>query len=100
MEEKRKEIEETVRRCASRLENITEEQIQSMVDRLVNMKEIKSVVDSLALNIENLFEKEGQKSDFDACMKDILELSNGVYSNIDEIIAQVQRNKALNYTPR
>lgn len=100
MEQDREKIEQTVRKCTDRLGFVTEEQVQSMVERLTKMKDIKSVVDSLALNIEKFFGREEQKADFEASMQDILELSGGAYSSLDEIIAQVQNNKAQNYTPR
>ena len=100
MEQDREKIEKTVRKCTDRLGFVTEEQVQSMVERLTKMKDIKSVVDSLALNIEKFFGREEQKADFEASMQDILELSGGAYSSLDEIIAQVQNNKAQNYTPR
>ena len=100
MEQDREKIEQTVRKCTDRLGFVTEEQVQSMVERLTKMKDIKSVVDSLALNIEKFFGREEQKADSEASMQDILELSGGAYSSVDEIIAQVQNNKAQNYTPR
>lgn len=99
MEQDREKIEQTVRKCTDRLGFVTEEQVQSMVERLTKMNDIKSVVDSLALNIEKFFGREEQKADFEASMQDILELSGGAYSSVDEIIAQVQNNKAQNYTP-
>lgn len=100
MEQDREKIEQTVRKCTDRLGFVTEEQVQSMVERLTKMQDIKSVVDSLALNIEKFFGREEQKADFEASMQEILELSGGAYSSVDEIIAQVQNNKAQNYTPR
>ena len=100
MEEDRQKIEQTVRKCTDRLGFVTEEQVQSMVERLTKMQDMKSVADSLALNIEKFFGKEEQKAKFEASMQDILELSGGAYSSIDEIMAQVQSNKAQNYTPR
>ena len=100
MEQDREKIEQTVRKCTDRLGFVTEEQVQSMVERLTKMQDIKSVVDSLALNIEKFFGREEQKADFEASMQDILELSGGAYSSVDEIIFQVQNNKAQNYTPR
>lgn len=93
-------IEQTVRKCTDRLGFVTEKQVQSMLERLAKMQDMKMVVDSLALNIEKFFGKEKQKVDFEASMQDILELSNGEYSSIEEIIAQVQKNKAQNYKPR
>ena len=100
MEQDREKIEQTVRKCTDRLGFVTEEQVQSMVECLTKMQDIKSVVDSLALNIEKFFGREEQKADFEASMQDILELSGGAYSSVDEIISQVQNNKAQNYTPR
>ena len=100
MEQDREKIEQTIRKCTDRLGFVTEEQVQSMVECLTKMQDIKSVVDSLALNIEKFFGREEQKADFEASMQDILELSGGAYSSVDEIISQVQNNKAQNYTPR
>lgn len=100
MEQDREKIEQTVRKCTDRLGFVTEEQVQSTVEHLVKMQNMKSVIDLLALDIEKIFGKEEQRADFEASMQDILELSGGAYSSVDEIIAQVQNNKAQNYTPR
>lgn len=100
MAQDRDKIEQIVKRCTDRLGFVTEDQIKSMVERLTKMRGMKEVVDSLALNIEKFFGKEEQKADFEASMQDILELSSGEYSSVDEIIAQVHSNKAQNYTPR
>ena len=72
MEQDREKIEQTVRKCTDRLGFVTEEQVQSMVERLTKMNDIKSVVDSLALNIEKFFGREEQKADFEASMQDIV----------------------------
>lgn len=100
MEQDRDKIEAVVRKCTDRLGFVTEEQVQSMLERLTTMQDMKTVVDSLALSIEKLFGREEQKADFEASMQDILELSDGAYSSVDEIMAQVKSNKAQNYTPR
>lgn len=100
MEQDREKIEQTVRKCTDRLGFVTEEQVQSTVEHLVKMQNMKSVIDLLALDIEKFFGKEEQRADFEASMQDILELSGGAYSSVDEIIAQLQNNKAQNYTPR
>lgn len=100
MEEKRILIESTVRSCTSRLGGIvTEEQIQSMIDRLVKMKGIKDVVDSLALNIDKFFGSSEQKEQYEACMEDLLKLAGEAYKTKEDIIAKMQDNKSKNYTP-
>jgi len=100
VEQDREKIEQIVRKCTDRLGFVTEDQVQTLVERLIKMQDIKRVVDLLALNIEKSFGSEEQKADFEASMKDILELSGGLYSSTDEIIAQLQNNKARNYIPR
>ena len=100
MEEDRKKIEQTVRKCTDRLGYVTEEQVQSMVERLTKMQNMKLVVDSLALNVDKSFCTEEQKANYEDSMQDILELSGGIYSSIDEIITQLQNNRAQNNTPR
>lgn len=100
MEEKRILIESTVRSCTSRLGGMaTEEQIQSMIDRLVEMKGIKDVVDSLALNIDKFFGRPEQKEQYEACMEDLLKLAGETYKSKEDIIAKMQDNKSKNYTP-
>ena len=100
MEEKRDLIESTVRSCTSRLGGIvTEEQIQSMIDRLVEMKDIKDVIDSLALNIDKFFGRPEQKEQYEACMEDLLKLAGESYKSKEDIIAKMQDNKSKNYTP-
>ena len=100
MEEKRILIESIVRSCTSRLCGIvTEEQIQSMIDRLVKMKGIKDVVDSLALNIDKFFGSPEQKEKYEACMEDLLKLAGETYKTKEDIIAKMQDNKSKNYTP-
>lgn len=100
MKEKRSSIESTVRKCTSRLGSIvTEEQIQSMIDRLLEMKDIKEVVDSLALNIDKFFGKLEQQEQYEACIEDLLKLAGESYKNKEDIITQIQDNKSKNYTP-
>jgi hypothetical protein len=96
----REKIETVVRNCTDRLGFVTEKEVQTMVERLTSMKDMKTVVDLLALNIEKFFGREEQKADFEASMQEILELSSGAYSSVDEIMNQVESNKAKNYTPR
>ena len=72
MEQDREKIEQTVRKCTDRLGFVTEEQVQSMVECLTKMQDIKSVVDSLALNIEKFFGREEQKADFESVILKII----------------------------
>ena len=100
MEEKRSLIESTVRSCISRLNFIVaEEQIQSMIDRLVKMQNKKDVVDSLALDIDKFFGRPEQKGQYDACMEDLFKFAGEVYETKEEIIAEIQDNKSKNYRP-
>lgn len=100
MEEKRDLIESTVRSCVSRLDGIiAEEQIQSMIERLVKMKNIKEVVDSLALNIDKFFGRPEQREQYEACMEDLLRIAVDSYKSKEDIIAQLQANKSQNYKP-
>lgn len=101
MEEKRDLIESTVRSCTSRLGGaVTEQQIEGLIKSLLEKKDIKEVVDSLALSVDRLFGKPEQKEKYDACMEDILQLAGESYKSKEDIISQLQDNKARNYTPR
>lgn len=101
MEEKRDLIEATVRTCTSRLGGgVTEQQIQGLIERLLKMKDIKEVADSLALSVDNFFGSLEQKEEYDACMEDILQLAGECYKSKDDIISRLQDNKSKNYTPR
>ena len=71
-----------------------------MIDRLVEMRDIKAVVDSLALNIDKFFGRPEQKQQNDACMEDIMQLAGESYKSKEDIIAQLHDNKSKNYTPR
>lgn len=100
MDEKRRLIESTVKSCTSLLGGIvTEEQIQSMIDKLVKMKDIKDIVDSLALSIDKFFGRPEQKKQYEACMEYLLKLAGESYKSKEDIIAQIQDNKSKNYTP-
>lgn len=94
-------IEKVVRECVSRLgENaVSENQIQSLLTRLYNMQDLKTVMDSLALNVNNFFGKPEQINDFKACIEDIMQIEPSVYETSDELLAQMQKNKDTNYTP-
>lgn len=101
MEEKRDLIESTVRSCTSRLgEVVTEQQIQGLIESLLEMKDIKEVADSLALSVDRFFGRPEQKEQYEACMEDVLKLAGDSYKNKEDIIFQLQDNKAKNYTPR
>ncbi len=101
MREKREKIEKVVRKCVGRLNiQISEEQIQSTVSKLMEMKDIKTVMDSLSMTIEQFLGQPEQKKLFEESMKDILALDPSAYRTIDEMIAKVQVNKKVNYRPR
>lgn len=101
MEEKRDLIEATVRSCTSRLGGVvTEQQIQDLIERLLEMKDIKEVADLLALSVDKFFGRPEQKEHYDACMEDILQLAGEIYKSKEDIISQLQDNKSKNYTPR
>lgn len=101
MEEKRDLIEATVRSCISRLgREVTEQQIQGLIASLLEMKDIKEVADSLALRVDSFFGIPEQKEEYEACMEDILQLAGDSYKSKEDIIFQLQDNKAKNYTPR
>lgn len=96
----RNKVENIVRKFAERLGTVTEEQIQSLINRLLKFDDTKTAVDSLAQSVDSLFRKPEQKENYDACMQDLLDMSEGSYSSVEEIETQVAENKAKNYTPR
>jgi len=100
MKLERKKIEATVIKCTSRLGGISEQQIQRVIDSLMELGDIKSVVDSLALRIDEFFGRPEQKEQYDVCMQELLELAGENYNSIEEILEQVKDNKAKNYIPR
>lgn len=101
MEEKRDLIEQTVKKCVSRLSvDIAEEQVNALINRLVSMKDIKTAVDSLALTVDSFFGKEELKKEFMECLEDLYKLGGEVYSSPEEIVSQIRENKSKNYTPR
>lgn len=101
MEEKRALIESTVKSCTARLGVlVTEQQIQSLIENLLEMKDIKEVVDLLALKVDSILRRPEQEEQYNACMEDILQLAEDSYKSIDDIISQLQDNKSKNYTPR
>lgn len=98
-DDRRLRIEETVRKCTDLLDGkVTEQQIQSMIDRLIKMKDMQTVMDSLALNVDKLFGNPEQQKKFEKCIDYIASLSDGAYSR-EDIITQIQENKSKNYTP-
>ena len=100
MEEYKELLEQTIRKCVSRLDiEITEQRIQSMLNRLLDLSSIKEAVDLLALTIDRLLKKQEQKEKYDACMEDIFKLAVSSYNNKEEMLAQLEENKAKNYTP-
>lgn len=102
MNEKEKAIiEQVTRKCVSKLKNVkvTEQQVQGMLSRLYNMKDLKIVMDSLALNVSNFFGKQEQIQDFNACIKDIMQISDTVYDSPEALLKQLQKNKKSNYIP-
>lgn len=102
MNEKEKTIiEKTTRKCISRLKDVkvTEQQIQSMLSRLYYMKDLKTVMDSLALNVSGFFGRPEQIQDFNQCIKDIMQIDDTVYDSPEALLSQLQKNKETNYTP-
>lgn len=94
-------IEQATRKCVDRLKDIkvTEQQVQSMLSRFYAMKDLKTVMDSLALNVSNYFGKPEQIQDFNDCIKDILQIDSSIYDSPEALIEQLQKNKETNYTP-
>lgn len=94
-------IEQTVRKCISRLKGIDvkESQIQSMLERLYNLKDLKSVMDSLALSVNKFFGRPEQIQDFNDCVKDIMYIDETAYESAEALLIQLQKNKDTNYTP-
>ncbi len=85
--EKTDMIEQTVRKCVSRLSiDIPEEQITNLINKLVSMKDIKTVVDSLALTVDNYFGQEETRKEFMECIEDLYKLGEEVYTSSKEII--------------
>lgn len=102
MNEKEKTaIEQATRKCISRLKDIkvTEQQVQSMLSRFYDMKDLKTVMDSLALNVSNFFGKPEQMQDFNDCIKDIMQIDDTAYDSPEALMEQLQKNKETNYTP-
>lgn len=100
-QDEKKVIEQATRKCISRIKDIkvTEQQVQSMLSRFYNMKDLKTVMDSLALNVSNFFGKPEQIQDFNDCIQDILQIDSSVYDSPEALMEQVQKNKETNYTP-
>ena len=94
-------IEQTTRKCISRLKDVkvTEQQVQSMLSGLYHMKDLKTVMDSLALNVSDFFGKPEQIQDFNDCIQDIMQIDDTVYESPEELLTQVKKNKETNYTP-
>ena len=94
-------IEQATRKCISRLKDVkvTEQQVQSMLSRLYDMKDLKTVMDSLALNVSNFFVKPEQIQDFNDCIKDIMHIDDTAYDTPEALFNQLQKNKETNYTP-
>lgn len=101
VEDEKAIIEQTTRKCISRLKdvNVTEQQVQSMLSRLYDMKDLKTVMDSLALNVSNFFVKPEQIQDFSDCIKDIMQIDDTAYDFPEALLNQLQKNKETNYTP-
>ena len=102
MNEQEKEvINQTVRKCISRLKGIdvTESQIQATLERLYNLKDLKTVMDSLALSVSKFFERPEQIQDFNDCVEDIMHIDETAYESPEALLTQLQRNKDTNYTP-
>ena len=94
-------IEQITRKCIARIKEIEikESQVQAMLERLYNMKDLKTVMDSLALNVNKFFGRPEQIQDFDACIEDIMQIDGTAYESPEALLKQLQKNKDTNYTP-
>lgn len=94
-------IEKITRKCIARIKEIEikESQVQSMLERLYNMKDLKTVMDSLALNVSKFFGRPEQIQDFNACAADIMQIDKKAYDSTEALLEQLQKNKDTNYTP-
>lgn len=94
-------IEQTARKCISRLKgiDIKESQIQTMLERLYGLKDLKAVMDLLALSVSKFFGRPEQIQDFNDCIEDIMKVDKTAYESTDALLMQLQKNKDTNYTP-
>lgn len=94
-------IEQITRKCIARIKEIEikESQVQAMLERLYNMKDLKTVMDSLALNVNKFFGRPEQIQDFEACIEDIMQIDDKAYESPEALLKQLQKNKDTNYTP-
>ena len=94
-------IENAVRKCVARLEEdkLTEEQIQTLLAKMYQMKNVKEAMDSLAMKASKTFLKPGMEALYNACLEDIMQIDPTVYHSKEELLTQLKRNIETNYTP-
>lgn len=100
MKEKRDLIKKTVKNCVARMsKEIPEDKVDKLVDRLESMNDMKTIVDSLAITVDDFFGKEELKKEFEECLEDLYKLGGETYGSAEEIKNQLKENKNKNYTP-
>lgn len=100
-EEQKQAIEVATRRCIARMGEgkVPEEQIQRLLLRMYDMKDVKEAMDSLIMNVNNIFGTPGAEELYNACLDDIMKIDPTVYSSREEMLSQLEKNIYTNYTP-
>lgn len=99
--EQKKSIEVATRKCIDRMGDgkVSEEQIQGLLSKMYGMRSVKEAMDSLTMNVSNVFGKPESKTQFAECIQDIMNIDRSVYNSPKELLDQLQRNIETNYTP-
>ena len=94
-------IENATRSCIARMGSgkVNEGMIQDLLSKMYKMKSVNDVMDSLAMNVNRIFGKPETKKEYDECIQDILHIDPEIYGSARELLNQLERNKATNYTP-
>ena len=99
--EQKEAIEAATRSCVARMGEgrVSEEQIQGLLARMYKMNSVKDAMDSLAMNVSNVFGSPNAKDKLEESLQDILQIDPSVYGSKEEILAQLKKYQETNYQP-
>jgi len=93
-------VEQVTKKCIGRLSfDVPESQTKALIERLCMLSSEKEAMDALALSVDRFFGKPEQAENFNFCMQDIMQIKPDIYKTVQELVAQMNENKAKNYMP-
>lgn len=92
-------IEKATRSCIARMgtRQVSEENVQALLEKMYAMKSVKDVIDFLTVNVCKVFGRSETQKEFAECIQDIMHIEPEIYDSPEKLLSQLKRNIETNY---